>query len=66
MTSPSLDIFKEDLRGNPVWVDAVGDLENARLRVSQLASAIPGEYFVFDQRTRQIVVRLGSNRIEWT
>ncbi len=66
MTSPSLDIFKEDLRGSPVWVDAVRDLENARLRLSQLASAIPGNYFVFDQRTRQILVRLGSDQIDWT
>ena len=65
MSSPTLDIFKEE-GGNPVWVAAVGDLENARRRVSQLASVIPGEYFVFDQRTRQTVVRLGSDRIEWT
>jgi hypothetical protein len=66
MTSPSLDIFREDRRGNPVWVDAVEDLERARLRVNRLTSAIPGEYFVFDQRTRQIVVRLGLARMEWT
>jgi hypothetical protein len=66
MTSPSLDIFKEDALGNPVWIDAVGDLQNARLRLRQLASAIPGEYFAFDQRTHQIVVRLGSERIDWT
>jgi hypothetical protein len=66
MTPPSLDIFKKDLRGSPVWVDAVSDLENARLRLSQLASVIPGNYFVFDQRTCQIVVRLGSGGIDCT
>ena len=66
MSSPSLDIFKEDLGGNPIWVDAVGDLENARRRVSQLVSVFPGEYFIFDQRTRQIVVRLRSDQIDWT
>jgi hypothetical protein len=66
MSSPSLDIFKEDLGGNPVWVAAVGDLENARRRVNQLASVVPGEYFIFDQRTRQILVRLGSDQIDWT
>ena len=65
MTSPSLDIFKKDLQGNPVWVDAVGDLEDAPRRVNQLASAFPGEYFVFDQGTRQIVVRLGSDQTDW-
>jgi len=51
MTSPSLDIFKEDLHGNPVWVDTDGDLQNARLRLSQLSSVIPGKYFVFNQST---------------
>jgi hypothetical protein len=66
MTSPSLDIFKEDVGGNPIWVDAVGDLENARRRLCQLALAFPGEYFVFDQRTRQILVRLGSEPNDWT
>ena len=66
MTSSCLDIFKKDLSGNPIWVGAVGDLENARLRLSRSASLVPGEYFIFDQRTREIVVRLGSDRIEWT
>jgi hypothetical protein len=66
MTSPYLDIFKKDLCGNPIWVDAVGDLEHAQLRLNQLASIAPGEYFVFDQRNHEIAVRLGSDRIEWT
>jgi hypothetical protein len=66
MNSPNLDIFKEDSAGHPIWVDAVGDLENARRRLSQLASVVPGDYFVFDQKTRQILVRLGSEQIECT
>ena len=66
MSSPSLDIFKEDPGGNPIWVDAVGDLENARSRVRQLASVFPGQHFFFDQRSRQIVVRIGSDQIDWT
>jgi hypothetical protein len=55
MPSPGLDIFKKDRNGNPVWIDAVGDVEAARHRLSQLASALPGEYFAFDQRTHKIV-----------
>ena len=55
MQTPSLDIFRKDLRGNPIWIDAVEDLETAQLRLSELASALPGDYFVFDQRTNQIV-----------
>ena len=64
MFQQSFDIFKKDTRGNPVWLDAVADLQTARLRLSQLASVLPGEYFVFDPRTHQIVdtlVRLNSD-----
>jgi hypothetical protein len=55
MSLAPFDIFKKDFRGNPIWLDAVTDLETARLRLSQLASAIPGEYFAFDQRKKQII-----------
>ena len=58
MNSAQLDIFRKDIQGNPVWLDCVKDLETARCRLNELASAIPGEYFVFDQRTHQIVASL--------
>lgn len=58
MRTPSLDIFRKDVGGNPVWIDSAEDLETARLRLSKLASALPGDYFVFDQRTNRIVARL--------
>lgn len=58
MNSAQLDIFRKDGQGNPVWLDCVRDLETARSRLNELASAIPGEYFVFDQRTHQIVASL--------
>jgi hypothetical protein len=51
----SFDILKRDRRGNLVLLAAVGDLETARLRLGELASLAPGEYFVFDSRTHQIV-----------
>jgi hypothetical protein len=66
VVTPALDIFKKDVRGNPVWIDAVNDLEDARLRLNQLVSIRPGEYFVFDHRTRRIVAsvaRLDCDRI---
>jgi hypothetical protein len=60
MSSPALDIFKKDIRGNPIWLDAVSELETAQLRLNQLASISPSEYFAFDQRTHRIVASLGS------
>ena len=40
--------------------EAVADLETANLRLSQLASLSPGEYFVFNLGTHQVSTRLVS------
>jgi hypothetical protein len=58
MNSAQLDIFRKDVRGNPVWLGCVKDFETARFRLNELALVIPGEYFVFDQRTHQIIASL--------
>jgi len=60
MPSFSLDIFRKDAHGSPVWMDAVQDLDDARHRLRQLALALPGEYFVFDQRTHNIVTSISD------
>jgi hypothetical protein len=65
MTSVSLDIFKKDSHGNPIWVGATQNIDDARNHLNRLALALPGEYFAFDQRTRQIVAsvaRLDGDR----
>jgi hypothetical protein len=51
----AFDIFKRDRRGNHILLAVVSDLETARLRLGELASCAPGEYFVFDARTHQVV-----------
>ena len=65
MSTPSLGHFQEGCEGNPIWVDAVGDLETARVRVAQFAATLPGEYFVFDQRTNR-VMRANVDQVEYT
>ena len=57
----SFDILRKDRRGKPILLAVVGDLETARLRLSQLASLMPGEYFVFDQKSQQIVAKISSS-----
>jgi hypothetical protein len=62
----SFDILRRDPHRKPILLAVVGDLETARLRLSQLASLRPGEYFVFDPRTHQVVetvVHLSPDRI---
>jgi hypothetical protein len=60
MRLPMFHLFSVDNLGNPVWIEAVADLETADFRLSQLASASPGEYFVFDLRSHQVPTRLVS------
>jgi hypothetical protein len=56
MSATPLDIFRKDLLGTPVWMEAVEDIETAKLRVTELAGRSPGEYFVFCQKTKEIVI----------
>jgi len=49
------DIFRKDLLGTPVWMEAVQDLETAKLHMIELAGRSPGEYFVFSQESQEIV-----------
>ncbi len=57
MRAPHLDILKRQRDGSFVWIEAVSEMDVAERRITQLASAEPAEYFVFDQRTQQIVAK---------
>jgi hypothetical protein len=66
--SSSLDIFRNDVRGNPVWIDTVEDLNDARYRMNQFAQAFPGGIFCFRsanaQRKSQVLpVRIASGHL---
>ena len=54
--TPSYDILKKDAAAL-VWVQAMDNLELARMRIRELAARSEGEYVIFDQRTRQLVDR---------
>jgi hypothetical protein len=54
MAIPRYDVLKRD-RGGLLWIEAVDDLESARLRIHELSFASYGEYLVFDQNTGQTV-----------
>lgn len=60
MPSPHLDILRRERDGSFIWMEAAQDLENAKARLEQLVGTVPGEYFVFDQRTQEIVAKLAS------
>ena len=63
----AFDLFRKEADGQAVWLGCTPDLETARYRLTQLATGLPGEYFVFDQSRQRIVVsvvRLGSDLVQ--
>jgi hypothetical protein len=49
------DIFLRLPDGKPLWVEAVDGYEKAKVHLRQLAQASPGDYFIFNSRTGQIL-----------
>ena len=58
MRTPHLDILKRQGDGSFVWIEAISDVRLAEKRISELAGAEPGEYFVFDQTSQQVVAKV--------
>lgn len=58
MRAPHLDILKRQSDGGFVWIEAASNVHAAEERISQLVNKEPGEYFVFDQRSQQIVAKV--------
>jgi len=60
MPTPHLDILKRTEDGSFVWMEAANDLSLAKIRLQELVDDNPGEYFVFDQRSQQIVAKMAA------
>jgi hypothetical protein len=54
MHSP-FDILKKKPEGSFCRFEAVNDLESANIRIKELLASSPGEYVVFDQRTKNAI-----------
>jgi hypothetical protein len=49
------DIFLRLPDGKPLWVEAVDEFEKAKLHIKKLTEISPGEYFIFNSKTGQIL-----------
>jgi hypothetical protein len=49
----TVDIFRIQPDGELVWIDSAISLEDGRARVFELMVDIPGEYFLFCQKTQE-------------
>jgi hypothetical protein len=60
MTTAPFDILRRHDDGSFIWLEDAHDLQVARTRLQELFEVTPGEYFVFDQKSQQIVARLSN------
>ena len=61
MSSTPYDILRRHNDGSLIWVEAASELSHAKDRLQQLNAAMPGDYFIFDQKSQQIVARVGPS-----
>jgi hypothetical protein len=52
------DILRRHEDGSFIWLVAAPGIEIAKARMQELSAETPGNYFVFDQKSQQIVAKL--------
>ena len=57
------DILRRDEDGSFIWLEDAHDLQAAQARLQELCAKAPGDYFVFDQKSQQIVARLSTRTV---
>jgi hypothetical protein len=63
MSVSPFDILKRQDDGSFISLEAAQDLAAAQSRLQELSAQAPGEYFVFDQTTQQIVAKLSTRPV---
>jgi hypothetical protein len=58
-TNP-FDILRRHHDGSLLWLEAAAELKVAKSRLQQLHARSPGDYFVFDQGSRQSCRQIGG------
>ena len=54
--SAKFDIFLRLPDGHPIWIRAVESLEEAKRQLILLNNSTPGEYFIFNALSGQVVL----------
>ena len=57
VTAIPFDILRRHHDGSFLWLEAAADIQMAKTRLRQLHANYPGDYFIFDQGSQQIVAR---------
>ncbi len=57
------DIVRKDNEKALFWLESAADLSIAKSRVEQLLSFWPGEYQIFDLRTKEVVLTTSAGAV---
>jgi hypothetical protein len=57
------DIVRRDSEKASFWLEGAADLSLAKSRVEQLLSFWPGEYQIFDLRTKEVVLTASAREL---
>jgi hypothetical protein len=58
MKEPAFDIFSGGPDKDPIWIETVEGLSQARERMHQLAAANPGPYFLYSVQSQAVLARV--------
>jgi hypothetical protein len=64
MPTAPFDILRRHEDGSFIWLETAHDIEVAKSRLRELCAVTPGNYFVFDQESQQIVAKLSNGQGE--
>lgn len=59
-----LDIFSGAIDKNPLWLERVEGLENAKRRMEEMATESPGGYFVFCDFSHTVIALIDTSSEE--
>jgi hypothetical protein len=56
------DILSQDMFGNPIWIECVGDIATAQGRINELSERCPkGRFVIWDHQAQEIVLELAPH-----
>ena len=58
MEEPTFEIFSGGPDKDPLWIETVAGLANARAHIEQIALSKPGQYFLFSFRSQTVLTRV--------
>jgi hypothetical protein len=61
MPTVQFDILRRHEDGSFLWLETAENIEIAKPRLEELCAQTPGNYFVFDQKSQQIVAKLSPS-----